>query len=230
MTDEAEAVLFDMDGTLIDSQQNAIRSVQKGLESLDEELSESVPVPSKERITSLIGVPSDQYFREILPDHLRKYREQVEDRIGQFEREGIKEGRVPFYAGMQRILEALTHSSVSTGLVTNAGRAYFETHRENLNLDRYFDLLYCVDDSPRKEKQELVQRFLEKKDHPETVMVGDRKYDLEAARRHDVPFIAVKWGYGDSQELDTVDWTVDEPEELADLLSIDVDLNEEKVS
>lgn len=220
MTNDAEAVLFDMDGTLIDSRQNAIRSVQKGLESLDDDVSESVPVPSEEKITSLIGAPSDQYFRRLLPDHLREYREQVEERIGTFEREGIAEGNVQFYDGMKPILESLAQSNLPLGLVTNGGRDYFEAHREQLNFDRYFDLLYCVDDSERREKEELVERFLHRKNHPEAVMVGDRSYDIEAAHRHGLSFIGVLWGYGNQEELQGADRIADTVSCLADHLRI----------
>lgn len=217
--DAFEAVLFDMDGTLINSRRNAIQSVKKGLTSLDEDLNEEVPVPTEKQITSLIGLPSDQYFRRLLPEHLREYRDEVRERIGSFEREGIERGNVQFYDGIQSVLQSLSVAGVPLGLVTNAGRAYFEAHRSSLELDEYFDVLYCVDDSPTKQKAELVEKFLERKNQPESLMVGDRKYDLQAARRHDLPFIGVLWGYGDRDELDQADWTADHPDMLSDLLS-----------
>ena len=218
MTEDAEAVLFDMDGTLIDSRKNAVRSVKKGMKSLDNDVSESVPIPSEDRITSLIGVPSDQYFQRLLPEDLRHYRDQVAERIGEYEREGISQGNVSFYDGIESILDTLAASGLHLGLVTNAGRDYFEAHRKQLDLDRFFDLLYCVDDSPSKEKQELVERFLRKKDQPETLLVGDRSYDIEAAHRHDVRSVGVLWGYGNHEELKTANHTVDAPNELAEIL------------
>ncbi len=219
MQDALEAVLFDMDGTLINSRRNAIQSVQNGLESLDEELDEKVPIPSEDQITSLIGLPSDQYFQRLLPDYLQEYREEAQERINAFEREGIRRGDVQFYEGMESILQSLLEADVHLGLVTNAGRTYFEAHRSSLELDQYFDVLYCVDDSENNRKSELVQRFLKGKGNPGCVMAGDRTYDLKAARENDLPFIGVLWGYGDQEELEEADWKAEHPERLSEVLS-----------
>ena len=73
---------------------------------------------------------------------------------------------------------------------------------QNFNLDQYLEGVYGCDDG--KSKTELVEELLEVEglSKLETVMIGDRSYDIEAGKKNGVRTIGVLWGYGSRQELE----------------------------
>ena len=74
---------------------------------------------------------------------------------------------------------------------------------EYFDLAKYFHIICGASmDTSRSSKEKVIAYLLEKtgKD-PNTLMVGDTKYDVLGAKEHNIPTVAVSWGYGEVQDL-----------------------------
>jgi phosphoglycolate phosphatase len=93
-----------------------------------------------------------------------------------------------------------------------------------LGLRRFFAAVAAADaDDTHDDKASIIGRALGLLDERPVAMVGDRSFDIEAARAHGLLSIGVTWGIGSTQELRAAgaDLLVDEPSELLALLALD---------
>jgi phosphoglycolate phosphatase len=209
-------VLFDLDGTLTDPGEGITRCIQFALEKLNCE------VPAQSELEIYIGPPLRSTFSSILktPDA-----ELVEAAVGfyreRFSTAGIFENEV--YAGVPLMLERLRDARLRLFVATSKVGAYAERILEHFNLASFFDGVYgSTFDGRFDNKVDLLKHLLERESllPSETVMVGDRKHDVIAARLNEVFSLGVAYGYGTREELLAafVDAVCDGPGEVADFL------------
>lgn len=211
---DQDIVFFDMDGTIVDSRDAAVQAVQKGLPAYFEQQGISRDVPSPEKIESLIGLPSLEYFQALLPDVDQRQAEDIRDVVENLELQEILSGTVDYFDGMPGLLEQLSEAPPSMVLVTNGGRPYFEAMIEQLGFDVHFDELYCVDDSPTGKKVDLVREILDASGTEDGVLIGDTTNDMRAAHGNDLPFIGCLWGFDRQEEIQEAEELVSTPVDL----------------
>lgn len=197
-------LLFDLDGTLLDSRRLAVEAASLPLTRL------RLPVPDEDHILGLIGLPEEEYYRGLLPPGAPA--EQVEllrrAEVEQLEREA------PLFPGLLDGLSQLEGRRL--GLVTNAGRAYMETALATSGLDRLFHVAFCCDDGA--DKVGLVEMALRELRKP-AAMIGDREADWRAGKAHGLYTVACRWGFGTPEELAGADLQLGTPAELVSFLS-----------
>ncbi|HKR01865.1 MAG TPA: HAD hydrolase-like protein [Pyrinomonadaceae bacterium] len=213
--DSIKNVLFDLDGTLTDPVEGITRCIQYALERM------SAPLLSRAELQLHIGPPLRSTFAQILKtdDSLRVergvalYRERFSE-VGMFENE--------VYEGVPEMLAALRASSKRLFVATSKVEVY--THRilEHFHLSGYFEGVYGSHPDGRFDnKAELIGHLLgnESLRAEETVMVGDRKYDVTGARENGCFAAGVTYGYGSEGELVEAgaDWICSSPLEVAAL-------------
>jgi phosphoglycolate phosphatase len=161
-----------------------------------------VEIDADIRLESYIGPPLRDTFRSLCGDD-----SDVEAAVG-FYRErfatiGLFENRV--YDGIPLCLEQLRASVETIHLATSKPRIYAEQIIQHFGLERYFDVIYGSElDGRLDDKTELINHILkrEKLNAVNTVMIGDRSFDVVGARNNNVRAIGVLWGYGSEAELD----------------------------
>ena len=179
-------VLFDLDGTLIDSLELYVQAVKR---TLEDTIFEEVPT---ERLATLrlnseprlLGyfVPSGEVeaaHRRFLANYNLLHEEYFD---------GV-------YPGIQKLLASLRRSSVKTGIVTGKSRGAWEITRSHAGLGD-FDTLVFDDDvsAPKPDCEGIVKAMANLEASPaETVYVGDSVSDLEAATTAGVGFLAARW-------------------------------------
>jgi phosphoglycolate phosphatase len=118
------------------------------------------------------------------------------------------------------MLDALSRR-MPLALATSKSVLFAQPLLDALGLDRYFAAVAAAaaDDSD-DDKTAIVGRALRALDQPAAVMVGDRSFDIVAARAHGLPAIGVSWGIGSVEELRAAgaELIVDAPGELVALL------------
>lgn len=205
-------VIFDLDGTLADSQEGILRSFRSTLDELDLH-------PSDERLKSLIGPPLEASFAELGIDDddlervVRRYRE--------FYVDGVRYCRL--YDGVVEMLEGLRAASVRLGVATSKRIDFAREMLDTLGIAHYFESVAgaSVDGSVTL-KIDIVGKVLDElrptRRH-DVWMVGDRDYDINAAIFHRLVPVGVLWGYGARGELVASGATVlvDDPRELLSL-------------
>ena len=131
---------------------------------------------------------------------------------------GYRENRV--YDGIPEALTELKATGVRLFVATSKPLEYARPIIVEQGLDPYFEELYGASlDGRLSHKRDLLAKLIAEQapDLSRSVMVGDRKYDIEGAREVGLPGIAVSWGFGDSAELNAARpaGSCDSPSELA---------------
>jgi len=209
---EADAVLFDLDGVLVDSRTAFARSINAALvahglpERADDELHTYLGPPLHRTFAALGGV--DAQIDALVLSYRARYRTTM-----------AQESAV--FAGIPEALEALAEV-MPLVVATSKSQALAEPLLEQLGLRDCFQAVHGPSLQARDEAKSLtIARALEGLPHARRpVMVGDRKFDVLGARAHGLPCVGVLWGIGSEQELREAGAAalVSAPEELPELL------------
>ena len=214
MTFSCRTLLFDIDGTLIDSAPGILRSVQYSLEKMGR------PVPEESALTCFIGPPLvdsyQKYSGMTEPEAHRAtalYRERY-NTIGVYEAEP--------YAGIPALLSDLKDAGytlcVATSKPESLARRFLAIH----GIAEPFEFICGAVDGLREHKPEILAHLLPQlpAGGADTLMIGDRRYDIEGAKRFGRPSVGVRYGFSDPGELEAAgaDRIVGSVEELRALL------------
>jgi phosphoglycolate phosphatase len=197
-------LLFDLDGTLMDSRPGIVGCFRYALAQLGR------PCPSEDVLASFIGPPLRSAFATLLagpePAAIERavalYRQRLAD-------VGLYEGRV--YDGVPEMLARAQMLASALYVVTSKMTLFARHVLAHFALDHAFAGVYgCEPDGRFEEKTELLTHVLAKEriSAAAAIMVGDRAVDIRAAGANGVSSIGVLWGYGSKAEL--VDAGVDE--------------------
>jgi len=212
-------VLFDLDGTLTDPAEGIVRCIQHSLATLQmecpptEELIRYIGPPLRELFISVCGFADDALIERAV----EVFRERFST-VGLFE-------NIP-YSEVPSMLQRLDSDSYRLFVATSKPRVFAERILEHFELAHHFeeihgnDLEGSLDDKSELLRELLVNRSLNPK---ETIMVGDRKYDVIAAKSNSLVSIGVTYGYGSSSELTAagVDYLCHSPNEVVSVICSD---------
>ncbi|MBZ5579097.1 MAG: HAD-IA family hydrolase [Acidobacteriia bacterium] len=185
--------LFDIDGTLLDSAEDICGAVQQVLET-----TEARPV-TFEYLKTFIGLHLNDCFQEVLPHcTLERAHELVEQYRGLYRGRGHQRTRV--FPGVCEGLAALGgRKSTATTKGSPSSRAILE----QFGLLSYFEHVQGTDGFPSKPAPDVILAALAALGaKPEDCLfVGDSPADMEAGRRAGVKTCAVRYGYGNPEEM-----------------------------
>lgn len=188
-------LLFDLDGTLLETEPGILASFRHTLQTL------GLPPRSDAQLRTHIGPPLKTSWGELvgaeLTDRATEIYRQFYDAKGKF--------MARPYGGM---LEALAQLSTSYRLfiATSKRKVFALDMAEHFGLRPYFAEVYgLLPENLAEDKAALIARILlEQSLNPqETLMIGDRLYDLTGAKANGLGSIGVLWGYGSRGELQT---------------------------
>ena len=212
-------VLFDLDGTVWDSEPGIIGCMEHAFAAL------GLPVPPREVLASNVGPPLHEMLldvgvpAELVDDGVAHYRERYRT-WGAF--------RAEPYAGMPELLAELAGTELRLVTATSKGEGPTRLMLDHFELRAHFELVGAATmDQTATTKEQVIARTLAALGDPdpsECLMVGDRHYDVLGAAAHGIDCVGVSWGYGSGTEL--VDagarTVVHSPAELRAVLRSDV--------
>ncbi|MGB5948491.1 MAG: HAD family hydrolase [Parvibaculum sp.] len=187
-------VVFDCDGTLIDSQHMIVAAMAHAFEVHGLE-----PLP-RETVLSIVGLSLDEALFALLPD--------TDPRLRRAVTEGYKEAfhhlrarpelAEPLYPGAKAAVEALAaREDVLLGIATGKSQRGLRLALEKHDLSRFFVTLQTADDAPSKPHPMMLQRAMAEAGVApgHTVLVGDTSFDMEMASAAGTHAFGVNWGY-----------------------------------
>lgn len=194
MTSPLRLVVFDCDGTLIDSQHMIVAAMHH---AFDAHGLENLP---REQVLSIVGLSLDEAIGTLVPHvELPVRRRVTESYKGAFhELRARKDLAEPLFPGVREALDALharddTVLGIATGKSQKGLRHALELH----GLRDYFVTLQTADDAPSKPHPEMLLRAMREAgaEAADTVLVGDTSYDMAMARSAGAHAFGVDWGY-----------------------------------
>jgi phosphoglycolate phosphatase len=216
MTNPYSAILFDLDGTIVDSAPGITSTLAYTFETL------GLPVPSDADLRAFVGPPILDSFRDLT--HLDRatsmralavYRER-------YTTHGVTDATI--YPGVADVLKAISDAGIPLSLATSKPEGPARVILDHLNVLRYFTVVTgASEDESRSAKKDVVAEALHRlrafdADLSNPIMVGDRFYDVDGAAANDVPTIYVDWGYGSPAEQEKAIAVVSDAARLAELL------------
>ena len=217
MKTKRAVLLFDLDGTLIDSFEGITRSIAHAFEQLGE--SGPDPTALRDWIGPPLRVSFGNWFGD--PDDAR-----IETAVAhyrtRFDCMGWQEHTI--YDGVHEAIDELAARGPRMGVVTAKNEPHAQRIVEHLPFAQHFEqVVGATLDTSRSDKTELIAEALERLHVAprHCVMIGDRRYDIEGALDHGMRAIGIGWGYGSSEELARAgaECVVATPAELVTLLS-----------
>lgn len=210
-------VLFDLDGTIVDSAPGILASLTWTYEQL------RMPVPPPAELLKWVGPPLLDSFRDLAKldeDESRYalsiYREHYAE-VGVFD-------AMP-YPGVLDVLRGIHDAGVPLSLATSKPESTARVILDHLGITSAFtEVTGASEDEVRSSKPDVVaealRRLALRGELPRPVMVGDRIHDVEGAAEHEVPTIFVTWGYGSPAESAGAIAIADTAEELRTELGV----------
>ena len=209
-------VFFDLDGTLVDSGEGVRNSVEYALKKF------GIEVENKDSLSCFIGPPLTVSFKtfygfddENADRGVAYYREYYKDK-------GIFEGYV--YDGIEETLKRLKNAGKRVMVATSKPEEYAKRVLEKFGIAKYFDFIAgaTMDEKTRANKIEIMQYAFDScgASPSDTIMVGDRLFDIEGAKHFGMECIAVLYGYGSKEEFERygAEYIVETAKDVANLI------------
>ncbi len=202
-----DVAVFDLDGTLY----RTGLSVSPAIKAVFAEL--GLPVPPDHEVDDLIGKPTSHYM-EWLRERGGELADEVLRRVPEHEL-GLVRTQGRLYPHARETLAELRRDGCRTALLTNAGSPYIEVIMSTFDLASLFDEVSTFQ-SGEASKTARLRGILGRLGGPPAIMVGDRRFDFEAAREVGIPSVGVSHGYG-HEELSLADVVIDDLWQLVEM-------------
>jgi len=189
-------VIFDWDGTLMDSTARIVSAMQATARNL------KIKVPSEASVKSIIGLSMDAVLDNVFPEACTKTRSKILEEYRFQYIEGDKTP-TPLFDGTMALLNWLRGEGIFISVATGKARHGLDRVMTEVGLESFFDLTICADEASSKPSPHMVEILLEKSGtlKEETVVVGDSTHDLKMARNAGVESIAVTSGADEHESL-----------------------------
>ena len=191
-------VIFDFDGTVADTGEGILRSLQYSFEAMGD------PIPDLGDLKKFIGPPvyySYTTFYKVSEDkvdlYIKKYRERYSEK-------GIYESKV--YEGLKELVISLKEKGVKVGIASSKPERLIYAVSDYLEITSLFDAIVGVksDNSKHSTKAGLITQAMtdmgaENKD--KVLMIGDRCFDIDGAHEAGIKCCGALWGFGSEEEF-----------------------------
>ncbi len=208
-------VLFDLDGTLVDSAADltaAVNHVRCHVE---------LPPLSVDDIRQRVGKGARDLMQRVLPGYDVRDIDVALARYLEFNTRHIADMSLP-YPGIITTLQQLAALGVTMAVISNKNEELSRLLLQTLGMGHLFARVCGGDSFPERKPSPLpLLRVMEELGvaPANCLIVGDSSNDIHAGRRAGIPTIGCTWGYGTSEELAESDYQISDPAQLLSYLN-----------
>lgn len=183
-----DLIVFDWDGTLMDSAGAIVVAIQKACRDLD------LPPPTDAAVRQVIGLELGQALRQAVPAMPVQQMQQLAERY-RFHYLG-NDHELRLFANVRPMLEALTQADKKLAVATGKSRVGLVRAMRQSDTGRFFLTERTADECPSKPNPQMLLDIMDELQTPpeRTLMVGDTTHDLELAHNAGVRALGVAFG------------------------------------
>jgi phosphoglycolate phosphatase len=207
------SLVFDLDGTLTDSKPGILGCLREVLEARE--------MRDYGCLDRFIGPPVEEWAAELLPNGSDQDRVALaRDYRACYDRVGWSNNSV--YPGVAEMLTRLAANGFPLYVCTSKHEHFAVRILESFGIARYFKVIYGDKiEYTSHSKADLLARIL----HEHTIdcesvwMIGDRSFDIDAARANNIRCLVVEWGYGTREEWARADAVATTPDDVIGIVA-----------
>ena len=180
--------IFDWDGTLCDSTGKIVRSMQLAAQQL------RLPDLDEGRVLNIIGLGLPEAVSQLYPELSAAGAEALRNAYSHHFLDN--QIPMPLFESVEETLHQLRDNGYRLAIATGKSRSGLDRVLDSLNLRGFFHGSRCADETCSKPDPRMLAELLTefRWSAEEAVMVGDTEYDMEMARRAQMPRVAVSYG------------------------------------
>lgn len=195
MSQRYDLIVFDWDGTLIDSTGLIAHCIRAAAEEL------ALPVPSEQAAKHIIGLGLQDATAGLFPDLSHSERLRFAERFRYHY--VVRDHEAPLYEGVREMLQDLRIDERFLAIATGKPRAGLNRALERTGLEPLFDFTRCADEGFPKPHPDMLERLMDfcGVTPDRVLMIGDTTHDIQLARNARVDVLAVEYGAHSPQLL-----------------------------
>jgi len=185
-------IVFDCDGTLVDSQAAIIHAMREAFDAAD------LPAPSDEEVRGIVGLSVPQAVASLAPSQPLETLSVID---AEFRRASIAlraadpATNTKFYDGARDCLDHLIDAGELLAVATGKARRGLDHLLDQADLRSHFVATQSADDAPSKPHPGMLQNCARLSGADRMVMIGDTSFDMQMAKNFGCHAIGVTWGY-----------------------------------
>ena len=190
-----DLLVFDWDGTLMDSTPTIVKCIQSAAKDL------GLPVPADSAAAFVIGLSLPAAMQAVLPDvDSRMHAKMVERYRFHYL---TRDHELTLFTGVRDMLDDLSQQGYFLAVATGKSRVGLSRALHTANLTSVFDATRCADETFSKPHPAMLQEITRElgQDMRRTLMIGDTTHDLQMAKNAGAAGVAVEFGAHPADEL-----------------------------
>lgn len=189
-------LVFDWDGTLMDSEARIVQCVQAAASDLD------LPVPGREAVRNIIGLGLNEAVTTLFPGADARLVDSVVTRYRSHFLGG-NQTPSPLFPGVEQTLRQLEQAGYLLAVATGKGRVGLDRVLQDTGLGGLFHATRCADETFSKPHPEMLLQLMDQLGVTagETLMIGDTEWDMQMARNAGTECMAVCFGAHEVERL-----------------------------
>lgn len=203
-------VIFDVDGTILDTEKAILKSLQKVLKEEGKNY-------QLEDLRFALGIPGIETLKKLNVTDLERVHPKWSETVLEFSHE------VSVFQDLENVIKTLSESPVRTGIVTSKTKQELIDEFEPFGLSSFFEYTICASDTEKhKPHPEPLLACLDglNANQDETIYIGDSIYDMQCAKSAGVKFALALWGSKTTEGFESVEFVLKEPKAILDLIKI----------
>ncbi len=198
------AVLFDLDGTLLDTIGDLAEAANRMLAELGR------PVRTQDEIHSFVGKGIPNLVRRCLTENAQAGEDEIEAAVAVFRRHYhlVNGVSTRIYPGVLETISVLRARSIKLAVVTNKAEAFTLPLLDRMGMAGHFDTVVSGDTLPVKKPDPAVLHLACERlgvRATDALMIGDSANDALAAQGAGMPVLLVTYGYSEGRPVDTIE-------------------------
>lgn len=213
-----DSIIFDLDGTIFQTDKLAIPAFESTFRQLADEGYVLDNEPTHDDLLAVIGLTLDDIWENLIPSQSEELYNKASKYLLENELNGLKDGYGALYPNVVETLLELKNLGYRLFIASNGLKDYVDNVLSNFRINHLFEAVYSAGEYKTETKIELVNKLISDLDIKKAIMVGDRSSDVEAGKANGLFIIGCNFGFSSDGELRGADEIITNFEQLINLV------------